>query len=118
MRISDWSSDVCSSDLPGRRHIVGDGRADLGQFDPETGEAGFDIGHDHSLAVREGSCSAGSGLPVAASRAMRRPSQRSLTAASTALRSEQGRGGKEVGVSLCLWFSLLHTQKKKKHVKI
>src|SRR3546814_4615035 len=95
MRISDWSSDVCSSDLlardlddvarPGRRHIVGDGRADLGQFDPETGEAGFDIGHDHSLAVREGSCSAGAGSPVAASRAMRRPSQRSMTAAATEL---------------------------------
>src|SRR3546814_16962069 len=24
MRISDWSSDVCSSDLPGRQHGVGD----------------------------------------------------------------------------------------------
>src|SRR3546814_17953187 len=67
MRISDWSSDVCSSDLA------------------EAGRAGCDLGHDYSLVTREGCCSAGAGSPAAASRAMRRPSQRSMTAAATEL---------------------------------
>src|SRR3546814_3070220 len=34
MRISDWSSDVCSSDRAGLFHLLGNARADRGIFQP------------------------------------------------------------------------------------
>src|SRR3546814_16708759 len=44
MRIRDWSSDVCSSDLPGLRHVNGN-HAIGGQLDPRLG--------DHIVGIAE-----------------------------------------------------------------
>src|SRR3546814_10089260 len=50
MRISDWSSDVCSSDLPplfDEGHIGGDRRGGFGKVEAEIGELGGNV-HDAS----------------------------------------------------------------------
>src|SRR3546814_6081012 len=54
MRISDWSSDVCSSDLDGRRVCVagGDGRHHRGIGDPEALQAlHLQAGVDHGARI-------------------------------------------------------------------
>src|SRR3546814_4357944 len=45
MRISDWSSDVCSSDLPGREHRPGFEKCPEGQREPhrEIGDVGDQV---------------------------------------------------------------------------
>src|SRR3546814_9109152 len=44
MRISDWSSDVCSSDLVGNAFVAGLGKAFLSGVTPETTAATFTEG--------------------------------------------------------------------------
>src|SRR3546814_19970802 len=94
MRISDWSSDVCSSDLACLdRGRTGDFRHPLG-----------------TRAEPQGACQAGRALHAARlCRAAYRPDHHG------AIRSEERRGGKE-GVSTCRsrW-SPYHYKKKKKH---
>src|SRR3546814_18325361 len=95
MRISDWSSDVCSSDLhqqcqsgSGSRHCVGGKGAGHCRFD--------------GSASRIGKCARGTG-----------PTSRPCVEASTPRRSEERRVGKEC-VSTCRsrWSPYNKKQKK------
>src|SRR3546814_14930170 len=66
MRISDWSSDVCSSDLAGVRAGQGDGDVEfragqVGRVEAEPGrEAGEGAG-EHFAVVLGGECQRGAG---------------------------------------------------------
>src|SRR3546814_17143841 len=94
MRISDWSSDVCSSDLPGlvcAAHL-GAGFAEGGCLDAVRTLA---------TAVARRACNAGGGLALARDRPRRRHAPLALAPAGSAcVRSEERRGGKAC-VSTC-----------------
>src|SRR3546814_4638041 len=57
MRISDWSSDVCSSDLPDRKHATGAG---LHHHDPFMGSHRQDL-QDRQRRVLAGEAEASAG---------------------------------------------------------
>src|SRR3546814_8626219 len=79
MRISDWSSDVCSSDLPRRAGCAGEGR----QGQCQGRQPG-----DQGIQARSGQAESADGLSRRVVRGMKKP------------RSEERRVGKEC-VSTC-----------------
>src|SRR3546814_2307775 len=60
MRISDWSSDVCSSDLQGRRAVTGGHAAIAAQ----VGAAGFELLQRRRSGVESSSSADGVGMPL------------------------------------------------------
>src|SRR3546814_9825104 len=113
MRISDWSSDVCSSDLLHlQRMFVGMG---FGQH-ADTGQAG-DLSHrcriERYLAQRRGKGCHGRQGKATETMAMPRAQQHDAAVLSGMARSEERRVGKEC-VSTCRsrW-SPYHLKKKK-----
>src|SRR3546814_16403274 len=98
MRISDWSSDVCSSDLFGHAQVMTDPIAPFGQG---VLQRFFPFGRDRVTKVTNLLCSAGGRLFVDPTNLLRLPS------------SEARRVGKEC-VSTCrIRLSPSHIKKKK-----
>src|SRR3546814_16827477 len=104
MRISDWSSDVCSSDLEGREpHLVG-----VEHQREQQGEAQHHRHHD--AAVAEHAQRAVDQLAVG--QGVRVVLQTGPDLLTVAGRSEERRVGKECVSKVRSWWTALHSQKK------
>src|SRR3546814_11215723 len=105
MRISDWSSDVCSSDLARMRRVDGDAGLLGRPFDDDAGDAGLgqtllEILADLQILVQQTGILLVAGIPARVPGAVDR--------------SEERRVGKEC-VSTCRSRLLPFHLKKKKH---
>src|SRR3546814_17000411 len=113
MRISDWSSDVCSSDLPDQRCLAGDYRGRVDCRCRTAWQVGVWGGTDRALAGNEhgvGSAPAlgGETLDRRCACPDRAYGQR---------RSEERRVGKECGRTCRAWVSASHLKKKKQQTQ-
>src|SRR3546814_12933397 len=106
MRISDWSSDVCSSDLAGEN-----GRADGDRLFPEFLRR-RDPRLGRSLVPRRARCG-----PDPEHRRRGDPRDQLAAAFELGLRSEERRGGKE-RVSTCRSRWMRYNYKKTKHMTL
>src|SRR3546814_16057909 len=105
MRISDWSSDVCSSDLQQRQHVI----AECQPRQDETGDRIDDAEEDDVGPIRRevAEASGQDGPEVGDGNVADRRDRR-----ITARRSEERRVGKE-GVSTCRYRWAPSPQKRK-----
>src|SRR3546814_11914053 len=108
MRISDWSSDVCSSDLIGGAHADEVGRVGLGGGNRrlDAAEADMMLGPDIGLEAQR----------LRGIGEVDRRDVAALDAHEVDLRSEERRVGKE-GVSRCRYRGWPYHKKKKQSIK-
>src|SRR3546814_11639096 len=111
MRISDWSSDVCSSDLRGDRFAGAEKQA---RGDAERGEAegGRGTGHGASTSIWSGWVTSICGPAYQRSQPRTRTSRPAKPAMSTPSRSEERRVGKECVRTCRSRWSPYHSKKK------
>src|SRR3546814_11002517 len=93
MRISDWSSDVCSSDLPGQLFLRGQRDGDFGARGDDNGAGSFSVSQNVTTADNRFQ---GGGVARHERQVLARQQQRG----GAAVRSEERRVGKAC-VSTC-----------------